>query len=400
MEKLYYEDQYKKDFTAEIIEVIEKGNEFHIVLDKTYFYPEGGGQPSDTGFIENLPIIMVYEKEGTIYHVSEKKPMKIHKVKCSIDFEKRFDNMQQHLGQHILSYAFSSLFNGNTVGFHLGKENCTIDVDKILTAEQIEEAEKLSNEIIFDNIVVEAFYPTKSELKKLPIKKSLPKTNEQIRLVKIGDVDLNPCCGTHPKSTLEVQLIKVRKFEKYKNSTRIEFLCGKRAVSYCFSREKFASKVCGTLRCSEDEVLVKIENLTQELNKLNAENRQLKSEIADYEIKTMIDNCESINNIKIVKSVYSDVDLRYVNLVASKLTAYENVIVLFAVKNENTANLIFMCSKSLKAISMNLLLKDAITLIDGKGGGSDFSAQGGGKNNNNLDSTLDYALMKVKNQIS
>ncbi|MHC1684196.1 MAG: DHHA1 domain-containing protein [Clostridiaceae bacterium] len=400
MEKLYYEDQYKKEFTAEIIEVIEKGNEFHIVLDKTYFYPEGGGQPSDTGFIENLPITMVYEKEGTVYHVSEKKPMKIHKVKCSIDFEKRFDNMQQHLGQHILSSTFSSLFNGNTVGFHLGKEHCTIDVAKILTSEQIEEAEKLSNEIIFDNMVVEALYPTKSELKKLPIKKSLPKTNEQIRLIKIGDVDLNPCCGTHPKSTLEVQLIKVRKFEKYKNATRIEFLCGKRAVSYCFSREKFASKVCSTLRCSEDEVLVKIENLTQDLNKLNAENRQLKSEIADYEIKTMIDNCESINNIKIVKSVYSDVDLKYVNLVASKLTAYENVIVLFAVKNENTANLIFMCSKSLKAISMNSLLKDAITLIDGKGGGSDFSAQGGGKNNNNLDSTLDYALMKVKNQIN
>jgi len=161
MEKLYYEDQYKKDFTAEITEVIEKGNEFHIVLDKTYFYPEGGGQPSDTGLIENLPITMVYEKDGIIYHVSEKKPMKIHKVKCSIDFEKRFDNMQQHLGQHILSSAFSSLFNGNTIGFHLGKEHCTIDVDKILNVGQIEESEKLSNEIIFDNVSVEVLYPSK-----------------------------------------------------------------------------------------------------------------------------------------------------------------------------------------------------------------------------------------------
>lgn len=400
MEKLYYEDQYKKEFTAEIIEVIEKGNEFHIVLDKTYFYPEGGGQPSDTGLVENLPITMVYEKEGIIYHVSEKKPMKIHKVKCSIDWEKRFDNMQQHLGQHILSSAFSSLFNGNTVGFHLGKEHCTVDIDKILDALQIEEAEKLSNEIIHDNISVEVIYPSKSELKKLPIKNNLPKTNEQLRIVKIGDIDLNPCCGTHPGSTIEVQLIKIRKFEKYKNSTRIEFLCGKRALDYCFSREKFASKVCSSLKCSESEVLVKIENLTQELNKVTAENRSLKSEIADYEIQNMINNCEKINGISIVKSTYSDVDLKYVNLLASKLTAFENVIVLFAVKNENNANLIFMCSKSLKVISMNSLLKDSITLIDGKGGGSDFSAQGGGKNNNNLDSTLDYAFMKIKNLIS
>lgn len=400
MEKLYYEDQYKKDFTAEITKVIEKGNEFHIVLDKTYFYPEGGGQPSDTGLIENLPITMVYEKDGVIYHVSEKKPMKIHKVKCSIDFEKRFDNMQQHLGQHILSSAFSSLFNGNTISFHLGKEHCTIDVDKILNAEHIEDAEKLSNEIIFDNISVEVLYPSKSELKKLPIKKNMPKTNEQIRLIQIGDLDLTPCCGTHPKSTVEVQLIKIRKFEKYKNSTRIEFLCGKRAVLYCFSREKFASRVCNTLKCSESEVLTKIENLTQELNKVISENRNLKSQVADYEIENMINNCEKINGIGVIKSVYSDVDLKYVNLLASKLTAFENIIVLFAVKNENTANLVFMRSKALKAISMSSLLKDAITLIDGKGGGSDFSAQGGGKNNNNLDSTLDYAFMKVKNQLS
>ncbi|GIM27876.1 hypothetical protein CPJCM30710_05420 [Clostridium polyendosporum] len=397
MQKLYYENQYEKAFTAEIVNIIEKDKEFHIQLDKTYFYPEGGGQPSDTGYIESIPVTMVYENEGVIYHVASKKPIKIHRVKCSIDWDRRFDNMQQHLGQHILSSCFVELFNANTVGFHLGKDYCTIDVDKMLDITQIQEAENLSNNIILDNVPVEFLFPSKSELKKLPIKKTLPKTGEQIRIVKIGDIDVNPCCGLHPRSTIEVQLIKIRKWEKYKNTTRIEFLCGKRAISDSLSKYQFTSKICSTLKCSESDALAYIQKLTQDFNKIIAENRALKSEIADYEIQNMINESEKINNISIVKSIYTDSDLKYVNLLASKLTAFKNVIALFAVKSEDKAHLIFMCSKDLKDISMNSLLKDAITLIDGNGGGSSFSAQGGGKNTNNLDSAIDYAFMKVKN---
>lgn len=397
MQKLYYENQYEKAFTAEIVNIIEKGDEFHIQLDKTYFYPEGGGQPSDTGYIESIPVTMVYESEGVIYHVTPKKPVKIHRVKCSIDWDRRFDNMQQHLGQHILSACFLELFNGNTVGFHLGKEYCTIDVDKILDITQMQEAENLSNKIILDNIPVEFLFPSKSELKRLPIKKTLPKTGGQIRIVKIGDIDVNPCGGLHPRSTIEVQLIKIRKWEKYKNTIRIEFLCGKRAVLDSLLKYQFASKICNTLKCSESDALAYMQKLTQDFNRITAENRALKSEIADYEIQNMINESEKISDIRVVKSIYTNSDLKYVNLLASKLTAFKNVIALFAVKSEDKAHLIFMCSKDLKDISMNSLLKDAITLIDGNGGGSNFSAQGGGKNTSNLGSAIDYAFMKVKN---
>ncbi len=400
MEKLYYENQYEKDFVAEIIDIIEKDNEFHIELDKTYFYPEGGGQPSDIGFIENNPITMVYEQDGKVYHVSSKKPIKIHKVKCSINWDIRLDSMQQHLGQHILSAAFAELYNGNTSSFHLGRESCTIDIDKILTKDEISNAEALANKIITDNIKVEFLLPTKAELKKLPIRKTLPNTGNQIRIVKIGEIDYNPCCGIHPANTIEVQLVKIKKWEKYKNSTRIEFLCGKRAVDYFLLRDNFASSICSNLKCNETEVLTKIEKLVQDLNALTAENKALKSEVAEYEIQKMIENSEKVNGISIVKTVYSNSDLKYVNLIGTKLTSFENVIALLAVKNSETVNLIFMCSKNLKNISMNALLKDAISLIDGRGGGRDFSAQGGGKNNNNLDSTLDYAYMKVKQAIS
>ncbi|WP_392486629.1 alanyl-tRNA editing protein [Haloimpatiens sp. FM7315] len=399
MEKLYYENQYEKNFTSEIINVIEKDTKFHIVLDKTYFYPGGGGQPSDTGSIESIPIIDVYEEDGIIYHVTEKKPIKIHKVKCSIEWESRFDNMQQHLGQHILSSCFLKLFNASTVGFHLGTKYCTIDIDKFLDIEKIQEAEKLSNEIVFENIPVEILYPSRSELKKMNLKKSPPNTKEKIRIVKIKDIDVNPCCGIHPNSTIEVQLIKVTKCEKHKSGTRIEFLCGKRALLDYFFKSNFAYEICNNLNCNENEVLTRVSNLTLDLKKINQENSSLKNQLLDFEVQNIITKCEKVKNISIIKFSYENKDLKEIDLLASKLTAFDNVIALLGLKSNTMANLIFMCSKSLKICDMGLLLKDTVTLIDGKGGGNSFSAKGGGKGVNNLDSALDYALMKVKGHI-
>lgn len=399
LEKLFYENTYQKEFTAEIINMLEKDNKYHIELDKTCFYPEGGGQPSDTGYINSIPVTYVYEENGKIYHVTERNPMKIHRVKCSIDWEKRYDHMQQHLGQHILSACLIESFNANTIGFHLGKESSTIDIDKLIGKDEIKKAEEEANKIIFDNINVEILYPTKAELKKLRLRKALQKTDEKIRIVKIGDIDVNACCGTHPNSTIEVQLIKVIKFEKYKNGTRIHFLCGSRGVSDYFSKHESIETMSNLLSCSDNTVLSEIERLKKELNKAIAEKRDLKEEVARYEVQNMLNSCESINNIKILKSIYENADLKYITNLASKLVSFPNVIVLFAVKSEDKAQLLFMRSKDLNILSMNHLLKDAITLIDGKGGGSDFSAQGGGKNNNNLDSSIEYAYNKVKDCI-
>ena len=231
MDKLFYENPYQTEFTAEVINVIEKENKYHIELNETYFYPEGGGQPSDTGYINGAAVTYVYEENAKIYHVVDVKPLKIHKVKCSIDFDLRYDYMQQHLGQHILSACISNLFNATTIGFHLGVNSTSIDLDKIINSDEIKMAEKKANKIILDNINIEVLYPTNSELKKLSIKKIPVKIGEKIRIVKIGDLDVNPCCGIHPRSTIEVQLIKIIKFEKYKTGIRIEFICGVRAVS-------------------------------------------------------------------------------------------------------------------------------------------------------------------------
>lgn len=398
MEKLYYKDQYMKEFVAELEKVEERDGKFHVVLDKTAFFPGGGGQFCDLGIIENEPVLDVYEEDGIIYHVLNKKPIKLHKLKCYIDWERRRDGMDQHLGQHVLSGCFYKMFNANTVGFHMGKEICTVDIEGILQEERIREAEVAANLIIGDNLKVEFLVPDKKELKKMGLRRALPNTNEEIRVVKIEDLDINACCGVHPSSTLELRMIKIRRWEKHKGATRIEYVAGKRAVEDSFKKDRFTTSVCRYLNASEDEAINGIKNMNERLKEALDKNKKLSEEVAIYEVKTMIEDGEQIGSVSVVKKIYDNEDIKYVNKVISKIIENNNTIALMAVKNGERANLIFAASKDLKGISMNELLKDAITLIDGKGGGSTHQAQGGGKNNSNLEGALEYAINKIKNK--
>lgn len=397
MYKLFYEDQYIKDFTAEIIDIKEIDNKFHVSLDKTAFFPGGGGQPSDSGLIDNHEVIDVYEKDGTIYHVVEKKPIKIHRVKCSINWSKRIDGMLQHFGQHVLSGCFFKLFNTNTVGFHLGSDISTVDIEGLLTEEQIRKAETFANDIIEENIIAEFFIPSRKELKNINLRRALPKTNDEIRVVRIGNLDINACCGVHPSSTLELRMIKIKRWEKNKNATRIEFLAGRRAVDYCFKKDKFSYDLCRHLSCNEDEAINAIKNLNDNLKSALDSNKKLKVDLQSYQIKEILEGSEKIGTFNLISKIYIDDDIKYISKLASKLVEHENTIALMIVTSKERANLIFASSKDIKNLSMNDLLKDAISLIDGKGGGSKLLAQGAGKNNSNLKSVIDYASMKIKN---
>lgn len=399
MEKLYYIDQYIKEFTAEIEEIIEKDNKFHVVLDKTAFFPGGGGQPCDLGFIEEHEVLETYEDEGNIYHVVSKKPIKIHKVKCKIDWNRRFDYMQQHLAQHTLSGCFFKLFNHNTAGIHLGKEVSTIDIVGEVTENQIREAELYANKMINENLKVEFLFPEKRELKKMGLRRALPKTNEKIRVVKIEDLDINACCGVHPSRTIELQVIKLGRFEKHKGNTRIEFLAGNRAVNDYFKKDSFTKNICNFLSCNEEEAINSISNLNNQLKDANNKNKALALEVSEYKSKELIANSYKVNDISIIKEIYENEDVKYISKIANRLTEMDKVIALIAIKNDDRVNLIFASSKNIKNVDMNNLLKDSISLIDGRGGGNKFLAQGGGKNNSNLDYLLDYAFKKVKDSI-
>ena len=395
MDKLYYEDQYLKEFTAEIIGVIEKNNLYYVSLDKTAFFPGGGGQHCDLGYIDNHKVIDIVEENGEIYHVTQTKPIKIHRVSCKIDWDRRLDGMQQHLGQHVLSGCFFKLFNANTVSIHLGNEISTVDIQGYLDEESIRKAERMANEIIYQNISVNFLTPSKKELKKLNLRRDLPNTNEQIRVVQIGDLDINACCGVHPSRTLDLQAIKIKRWEKHKGATRIEYLAGKRAIEDYFKKDDFRNQICKFLNCGEQDAINSVNKLSSELKACKDENRQIKIEISDYQIKDMIMSAEKLGDISVITKIYESGDLKHISKIAEKIVLNDNMIVLLAVKNEEKANLIFAASKNINSISMNDLLKDAITLIDGRGGGSKFLAQGGGKNSSNLQGVIDYALRKV-----
>lgn len=399
MEKLYYKDQYLKNFTAEIIEIKEVGDKFHILLDKTAFFPGGGGQFCDLGNIGEHKVIDVYEENGKIYHVLNKKPIKIHKVKCDIDWDRREDGMHQHFGQHVLSGCFYKTFNANTVGFHLGKDISTVDINGYLTEEQIREVEVIANEIIRENIEVETLTPSKKDLKKIWIRRDLPNTDEEIRIVKIGDLDTNACCGVHPKSTADLRMIKIRRWEKSRKATRIEFLAGKRAVDEVLKRDVYLTKICRFLKCSEEESLNGISNLNEKLEESLKQKRKLEEVVANYEVKEMIEKSKKIGNISIIKKIYEDEDLKLINKIATKISENDNTISLMALKSSDKVNLVFASSANLKDISMNTILKDSIILLDGRGGGSNHLAQGGGKNNGNIDSAIDYAIMKIEKML-
>ncbi|MGL5346918.1 MAG: alanyl-tRNA editing protein [Peptostreptococcaceae bacterium] len=396
MEKLYYKDQYIKEFTAEIVEVIEKGGKFHLVLDKTAFFPGGGGQFCDLGTIDVHNVIDVYEENSKVYHVIEKKPIKIHKVKCSIDWMRREDGMHQHFAQHVLSGCFYTKFKANTVAFHLGKEISTVDIQGILTTEQIRDIEVYANEIIGKNIHLETLIPSKKELKKIWIRRDLPDTAEQIRIVKIGDLDSNACCGVHPKSTLDLRLIKIRKWEKNRGATRIEFLAGNRAIKYILNRDLYLTDICRYLNGNEEEAITSVKNLHEKIEVELNQKRKLEEVVAKYEINEMIKNSVKVNDLSIVTKIYENQNPKYISKVASKIVEEADVIALIALKSDDTVNLVFACSRSLQNISMNSILKDTMTLVDGRGGGSSVLAQGGGRNNGNLEIALDYALNKIK----
>ncbi|MBU5337233.1 alanyl-tRNA editing protein [Intestinibacter bartlettii] len=400
MQKIFYENSYKKDFTAEIVDIKKIDEKFHVVLDKTAFYPEGGGQLCDIGKIESHDVDYVYEKEGVIYHVLDQAPKKIHKVKCSLNWNRREYTMSHHLSQHIISALFLKEFNKKTTSFHMGIEISTVDIEGSFSDDEIMKIEQLANDVISENILVETFEITRKEAKKLRLKDDFSKINGDIRVVKVGDLDTNCCCGVHPKSTLDLRLIKFKKWEKYKNSTRIEYFAGNKAIDYVINRDKNLSKICKYLSCSDEDSLKGIENINNKLTDSINENKKLKEEIAQYELKDMISSGKIIKDIFIITKIYNDKDSKYISKLANKITEKDNKVVLFALVNKDRVNLVFSCSKNLTILDMNNLLKDSIKLIDGKGGGSKITAQGGGKNNSNLESLMSYTAMKVEKELS
>ena len=237
-ERLYYSDSYIKEFDAIVVscEKLEKG--YKVVLDKTAFFPEGGGQKADTGFIGDAKVTDVQESDDVIYHFVDKELNASTEYNCKLDWEQRFLRMQSHSGEHIVSGVVHSLYGYDNVGFHMEEDYVTVDFSGELTREQLDEVEEKTNRYIYDNIEIECFFPNEDEIENLDYRSKLD-LKEGVRLVRIGEADLCACCAPHVKRTGEIGVVKILDFMRHRGGVRIVMKSGLKAVfDY---REKYTS---------------------------------------------------------------------------------------------------------------------------------------------------------------
>lgn len=252
-EKLYYTDAYIKEFSATVIDSYEDNGRYVAVLDRTAFFPEEGGQSADGGIIGDATVTDVREKNGIIYHYVDT-PIEIGKTyPCRIDFDERFEKMQCHTAEHIISGAINRLYGLDNVGFHLGKTEVTMDVNGYLTREQLDEIELIANRAVFENVAVTTSFPSSDELKNLEYRSKLNLT-ENVRIVNVEGYDLCACCAPHVARTGEIGLIKILDFEKHRGGLRINIAAGYRALfDY---REKYANVLKASALFSEPQATV------------------------------------------------------------------------------------------------------------------------------------------------
>ena len=283
-DKIYLQNPYLREISARIVDKKYIDNKFYIKLNRTIFYPNmSGGQPMDKGTINGIEVLDTYEDGEDIIHVV-KDNIQNNNVQLSIDWDTRFDHMQQHTGQHLLSSVFYNLYNAETVGFHLGREYVYIDITlPELTDEDINRVEKFSNKIIFSNFNIKTYYIDKNNISKIPLRKQ-PSVTSNIRIVEIDGMDYSPCCGTHHRSTGEIGLIKIRKWEKYKGNTRVEFVCGNRALQDYSWKNTCINNISTLLSSKDTDTYNKVKILFDHTEELEKENRDLQEELLKYSI--------------------------------------------------------------------------------------------------------------------
>ncbi len=279
--KLYYENAYITTFDACVVSCEQKGNDFAVVLDKTYFYPEGGGQPADVGTLGTACVKDVRDKAGVVVHITDKKLAVGDVVTGHIDWKNRFDLMQQHSGEHILSGIICAKYHCNNVGFHIGKDTVTIDFDAKIPKEDLHMLEEKANTAIWENIASEAIYPTPQALEKM-VYRSKKALTGKVRILRIGEYDCCACCGTHVAKAGEIGMIKILSVQNYKGGTRLEIVCGMRALAEYQNKTENATTISELLSVPVSDIAKATTALQKERDALKQMLTQMKQEKMTY----------------------------------------------------------------------------------------------------------------------
>ena len=397
-DRLYYHDSFLYDFEAEVSE-LQANPKPALFLDRTAFYPTSGGQVFDTGIIstenENLKVTEVADAEdGRVIHYLEVPPKELRpgaKIHGQIDASRRRDHMQQHSGQHVLSAAFVRLFDLHTVSFHMGDDYCSIDLDTpALTKTQVEQAERLANEIILENCPVEIRFVTQEVAGKLGLRKIPVADRDELRIIDIHDFDLSACGGTHVKQTGQIGGILLRKAEKVRQGWRVEFVAGQRAVATARRDFTILTEAAGLFSAHIYDVPQQARKSLDEIRSLRKQREQSQEELAEAQATAMLAETPETNGRKLVIRTFADRDMNFLKLLAQKLTrlAPNTAALLAAISPQ--PSLVFAQSAG-QPFDMGALMKETLAKVGGRGGGSKDMAQGGLPNPEVISAALDHA---------
>ena len=375
--RLYYTEPYRTDFDATVVAVDTVEGRTHVTLDQTAFYPTSGGQPFDTGTLGGAAVNEVIDREdGTIAHVTSGSLKSGEVVQGNIDWARRFDHMQQHTGQHLLSAAFDRLFGVRTESFHMGTIAATIDLGREVSAAQVAKAEDEANRIVWEDRPVAIRFASQEEAAQMPLRKESIRTGP-LRLIDVEDFDLSACGGTHVSRTGGIGVIAIGGWEKFRGGSRVEFLCGGRALNrFRLWRDALAATQ-KFLSVAPDEMAAAVERMQADSKAQQRTLRGFQEQLATHEAHALLEKAVVSGSQLVVVEALDGWDAQGLKSIAVAAAAAKPnaVVVLFTT---TAPALVVIARGSAATTDAGALLKGLVAQFGGKGGGKPDLAQGGG----------------------
>jgi len=378
MSRLYYTEPWRREFDAIVIAVTPDQDRFRVRLDRTAFYPTSGGQPHDTGTLGGARVTEVLETdEGDVEHlVAEGTLAAGQRVQGQIDWPRRFDHMQQHTGQHVLSAALHRLYDVRTMSFHLGAEVSTIDLARELSQPEIAGAAAEANRIVWDDRPVTIRFVSEDEVARLPLRKE-PVKGGRLRLIEVEGFDLSACGGTHVSRTGAIGMIGVRGWERFRGGTRLAFVCGGRALAAFEALRDVVDASARPLTVHPRDLPGAIERLQEERKALQREGRVLGERLAEHEAARLAATAETVGDVHAVLVSLDGYDANGLKAVA---TAAVRAGAGAAVVVSANRPLLVVAARGAEggSVDCGALVRALVARFGGKGGGRPDLAQGGG----------------------
>lgn len=363
--KLYYEDVYKKEFTAKVLECRQGKKGYEVILDQTAFYPEGGGQPGDTGSLGEAAVTDVHEKNGELIHYTDRALEPGMEVQGQINWARRFDLMQQHSGEHIVSGLVHEAFGYDNVGFHMGSDVITIDFSGMLDEAQMAEIEAKANQIIWENQEVEIFYPSEEELKELEYR-SKKELSGWVRIVRFPGADTCACCGTHVTRTGEIGMVKLLSVVKFREGVRMEMISGRRVLDYL-------NMVNEQNRQISVKLSAKMDKTAQAVARLQDENFALKGRVHSLEENFIVNEAAKWNDCENPLLFENGMEAGSVQKLADAvLQVCKGRCAVFSRNADGS----YKYAMGEKDGDLRQFTKDMNAALNGRGGGKPFFVQG------------------------